>query len=60
MCRQGRFLDGISQKDVESIREVIHQLREGLPDVEILLANGPFGSADPRGPDALDIIKNDE
>ena len=32
------LIGGISQRDVESIREVVRQLREGLPDVEILLA----------------------
>ena len=48
------FIGGISQKDTESIREVIHQLRAGLPDVEILLATGAFGSqADPRVPEEL-------
>jgi hypothetical protein len=52
------FIGGISQRDIESIREVIHQLRAGLPEVEILLANGAFGSADPRDSDALDKIKD--
>lgn len=47
------FIGGISQKDIASIREVIHQLRAGLPDVEILLATGTFGTADPRSADAL-------
>jgi xylan 1,4-beta-xylosidase len=47
------FIGGISQKDTESIREVIHQLRAGLPEVEILLATGAFGTADPRDPAAL-------
>ncbi len=47
------FIGGISQKDIESIREVIHQLREGLPAVEILLATGTFGTTDPRDPEAL-------
>lgn len=42
------FIGGISQKDIDSIREVIHQLRAGLPEVEILLATGTFGTADPR------------
>ena len=44
---------GISQKDTESIREVIHQLRAGLPEVEVLLASGVFGMVDPRDPEAL-------
>ena len=42
------FLGGISQQDIESIRDVIHQLRKSLPEVEILLASGTFGTADPR------------
>jgi len=42
------YIGGISQKDIASIREVIHQLRAGLPEVEILLATGTFGTADPR------------
>jgi lysophospholipase L1-like esterase len=47
------FIGGISQNNIESIREVIHQLRRGLPEVEILLATGAFGSVDPRDPEAL-------
>ncbi|HSA02306.1 MAG TPA: alpha-L-fucosidase, partial [Candidatus Paceibacterota bacterium] len=47
------FIGGISQKDISSIREVIHQLRAGLPEVEILLATGTFGTADPRDVSAL-------
>jgi len=47
------FIGGISQKDIESIREVIHQLRSDLPEVEILLATGTFGIADPRSPAEL-------
>lgn len=47
------FIGGISQKSVEDIREVIRQLRAGLPDVEILLATGAFGTADPRDEAAL-------
>jgi hypothetical protein len=47
------FIGGISQRDVASIREVIRQLRAGLPDVEILLATGTFGTVDPRDADAL-------
>jgi lysophospholipase L1-like esterase len=47
------FVGGISQKDIDSIREVIHQLRSALPDVEILLATGTFGTADPRSPEEL-------
>jgi arylsulfatase A len=47
------FIGGISQRDMDSIREVIRQLRTGLPEVEILLATGTFGTADPREPEAL-------
>ena len=47
------FIGGISQKDTASIRDVIHQLRAALPEVEILLATGAFGTADPRDPVAL-------
>lgn len=47
------FIGGISQKDIESIREVIHQLRASLEEVEILLATGTFGTADPRSPEEL-------
>jgi len=47
------FIGGISQSDTGSIREVIHQLRAGLPEVEILLASGAFGTVDPRDPEAL-------
>lgn len=42
------IIGGISQRDIESIREVIRQLRAGLFEVEILLATGTFGTADPR------------
>ncbi|MDG3006337.1 SGNH/GDSL hydrolase family protein [Paludisphaera mucosa] len=47
------LIGGISQKDVASIREVVHQLRAIRPDVEILLFTGAFGTADPRVPDEL-------
>ena len=47
------FIGGISQKDLASTREVIRQLRAGLPEVEILLATGAFGTADPRDPVSL-------
>lgn len=47
------FIGGISQKDIESIRAVIHQLRDGLPEVETLVATGAFGTTDPRTPEAL-------
>jgi lysophospholipase L1-like esterase len=47
------LIGGISQQGVEPIREVIHQLRDGLPEVEILLATGAFGTADPRRPAEL-------
>lgn len=42
------IIGGISQKDVQSIREAIQQLRSALPDVEILLVTGAFGTTDPR------------
>jgi hypothetical protein len=47
------FIGGHNNKDFPSIREVIHQLRAGLPEVEILLATGTFGSLDPRDQKAL-------
>jgi lysophospholipase L1-like esterase len=47
------FIGGISQKDVASIREVIHQIRAGLPKAEFVLATGTFGTVDPRDPAAL-------
>ncbi len=47
------FIGGISQRSIEDIREVIHQLGATLPDVEILLATGAFGTTDPRDGEAL-------
>lgn len=47
------FLGGISQRDVPDISVVIDQLRAALPDVEILLGTGAFGTADPRDAAAL-------
>lgn len=50
------FIGGISQRSVDAIRDCIRELRAGLPDVEILLASGTFGSnADPRDP--VDLAK---
>jgi lysophospholipase L1-like esterase len=46
-------IGGISQQDVECIEEVIHQLRAALPEVEILLTSGVFGTTDPRDEEAL-------
>ena len=46
-------IGGISQRDVESIEAVIHQLRDELPSVEILLTSGVFGTTDPRDEEAL-------
>ncbi len=46
------FVGGISQRDLASIGEVIDQLRAALPEVEILLGSGAFGTADPRDPAA--------
>ncbi|GAB4132870.1 SGNH/GDSL hydrolase family protein [Thermopirellula anaerolimosa] len=47
------IIGGISQKSIDDIREVIHQLRAALPEVEVLLMTGVFGTADPRDPEAL-------
>ena len=47
------YIGGISQRNIESIREVIRQLRTVLPDVEVLLAPGTFGTTDPRDAIAL-------
>jgi hypothetical protein len=47
------YIGGISQRDTASIRDVIRQLRAGLPEVEILLATGTFGTTDPRDAEAL-------
>lgn len=47
------LIGGISQKDIESLRAVIRQLRETSPEVEILLTTGAFGPADPRDPTEL-------
>ncbi len=47
------LIGGISQEGVEPIRAVIRQLREGLPEVEILLMSGAFGGLDARDPKAL-------
>ena len=43
------MIGGISQRDdVESIREVIGQVRKARPEVEVLVMSGTFGSTDPR------------
>ena len=47
------FIGGISQKDIESIRVVIGELRAALPELEILLVTGAFGSTDPRDTEAM-------
>ncbi len=48
------FIGGISQrKDIDAIREVIHQIRKDLPEVEFFLAAGVFGTTDPRQAAAL-------
>lgn len=47
------FIGGISQRSVEDIREVVLRLRKALPDLEIVLATGTFGTADPRVPEEL-------
>lgn len=48
------FIGGISQrKDIDAIREVIHQIRRDLPEVEFFLTSGVFGTTDPRQAEAL-------
>ena len=47
------LIGGISQRGIDDTREVIRQLRAGLPEVEILLFTGTFGTTDPRNPEAL-------
>jgi lysophospholipase L1-like esterase len=47
------LIGGISQRSVEDIGEVLRQLRAQLPEVEVLLFSGAFGTTDPRDPDAL-------
>lgn len=47
------LIGGISQRSLDDIQEVIRQIRAGLPEVEILLATGTFGTTDPRDPKAL-------
>jgi len=48
------FIGGISQRgDIDAIRTVIRQFRAKLPEVEILLATGAYGTADPRVPEEL-------
>jgi len=48
------FIGGISQrKDIDAIRDVIQQIRRGLPKVEFFLASGVFGTTDPRQPEEL-------
>ena len=47
------FIGGISQSDIDSIHQVIDQVRSSLPEVEFLLAIGAFGTVDPRNPEAI-------
>ncbi len=48
------FIGGISQrKSIDDIREVIDQIRKGLPEVEFFLASGVFGTTDPRQAEEL-------
>jgi rhamnogalacturonyl hydrolase YesR len=47
------IIGGISQRDTYSIAVVIDQIRAALPEVEILLTTGAFGTADPRDVGAL-------
>lgn len=52
------FIGGISQSGVDDVREVIHQLRKTLPEVEILLATGAFGTTDPRDAKELAVASH--
>ncbi len=47
------FLGGISQRSIADLAALIEQLRDGLPQVEILLGTGAFGTTDPRDASAL-------
>lgn len=47
------LIGGISQRSIDDIRVVVHQLRAALPKVEIILATGAFGTVDPRDAKAL-------
>ena len=47
------FIGGISQSDIDSIHQVIDQVRPSLPEVEFLLVTGAFGTVDPRNPEAI-------
>lgn len=47
------LIGGISQRDVADIGVVIDQLRAALPEVEILLGTGAYGTVDPRDATAL-------
>lgn len=55
LCRNPHLvlIGGISQRGIDDTREVIQQLRSGLPEVEILLFTGTFGTTDPRSAEAL-------
>lgn len=41
------IIGGISNGDAESVRTVIRQVREKLPELEILVMSGPIGRVDP-------------
>ncbi|MCF6311331.1 MAG: SGNH/GDSL hydrolase family protein [Verrucomicrobiales bacterium] len=47
------YIGGISQRSVDAIREVMHQIRKDLPQVEFFLTSGVFGTTDPRNADVL-------
>ena len=48
------FLGGISQRSIAAdLAALIEQLRAGLPEVEIVLGTGAFGTTDPRDASAL-------
>lgn len=52
------LIGGISQKDIDGIREVIRQVRAGLPEAEFLLFTSGFGSADPREESELQKVRD--
>jgi len=48
------LIGGISQGgNFDAIREVVAQIRDGLPECEFLFTSGTFGSVDPRDDEAM-------
>ena len=47
------FIGGISQSDIDSIYQVINQVRASLSEVEFLLATGTFSTVDPCNPETI-------